>query len=867
MHANLKDASFEKWLSERPKWLQTFATRLLTDPTRPNQTEINEFTELCIRESKKELGVVYKTPPVGSFAQPQPSDMLRIDKLEKVIGVNAIKHNASLSFGETHLAVVYGANGTGKSGFSRLLKQACGARVKSELLPNVFSNGAVNPSAEIIVNHNKESKKLNWSSSRGTLQELRHVHVFDTQTAANYISTKNEATYEPQRMRFISALIGMSDAVAAVLEARKRSLVKVLSPMPPGYAGTIASKFFSSLKYTTTQEEINQAYEFSEDEKDERIILEASLKQTDIHERLNQLHQKKANFSRLSKELQTLKDGYADYAITQTITARIDATLKRKAANEDAAIVFENAPLDGIGQESWRLLWEQARAYSELLAYSAEPFPVTEGEARCVLCQQPLDFVAKKRFIEFENFVKGRMAAQADAAETKLANMISTSPPLINKEAWNIKLNILNIGLVATERIYEILCARRLAADQMTTMEEVPALDWTGIEVALKTSEATLLSEEKTLNELQQIDKREVHEKRLNELKAKEWLVPHKAAIETEVKRLHQVKIIEGAESITRTHPLTIKKNELAAAELAMGYQERFNKELTALGGKLIPVELKTIQEGKGKISFALVLKGNKKNVGTSVVLSEGETRIVALSAFLADITGIEQSAPFIFDDPISSLDQDFEERVAKRLVDLAETRQIIIFTHRLSLVTLLDDAVDHITNHAENAEIPSKVTISIKFLRTVGSFVGMTSAFNMREKPPKTAFNDIRNHILPSLRKHLEYGEIAEYDSKTKEVCADFRILLEISVEKVLLNDVVARFRRSVQTKGKIRALSKIQLRDCGLFDDLMTRYSYFVHSQPQELPVPLPSLDELEEDLNKIINWIAEFKIRAVA
>jgi ABC-type Mn2+/Zn2+ transport system ATPase subunit len=63
-------------------------------------------------------------------------------------------------------------------------------------------------------------------------------------------------------------------------------------------------------------------------------------------------------------------------------------------------------------------------------------------------------------------------------------------------------------------------------------------------------------------------------------------------------------------------------------------------------------------------------------------VLSEGEYRIVSLAAFLADVGGKDFSAPFVFDDPISSLDQDFEEAVVQRLVELSQERQVIIFTH-----------------------------------------------------------------------------------------------------------------------------------------------------------------------------------------
>lgn len=110
-----------------------------------------------------------------------------------------------------------------------------------------------------------------------------------------------------------------------------------------------------------------------------------------------------------------------------------------------------------------------------------------------------------------------------------------------------------------------------------------------------------------------------------------------------------------------------------------------------------MPVIPKSKPQGKGVITFGLDLVDAKPGYTPEAILSEGETRIVALAAFLADTTGSNQLAPFIFDDPISSLDQDFEERVVARLIELSNTRQVIIFTHRLSLIALVEAAIKSI--------------------------------------------------------------------------------------------------------------------------------------------------------------------------
>ena len=58
----------------------------------------------------------------------------------------------------------------------------------------------------------------------------------------------------------------------------------------------------------------------------------------------------------------------------------------------------------------------------------------------------------------------------------------------------------------------------------------------------------------------------------------------------------------------------------------------------------------------------------------------------MSIAAFLADVEAETASTPCVFDDPISSLDQDYEELTAARLVELCKVRQVIVFTHRLGL-------------------------------------------------------------------------------------------------------------------------------------------------------------------------------------
>ena len=242
--------------------------------------------------------------------------------------------------------------------------------------------------------------------------------------------------------------------------------------------------------------------------------------------------------------------------------------------------------------------------------------------------------------------------------------------------------------------LHAALIKRRADLDTADQIEMVAAFDWSPVNQALTDQSQTLGTEEKSLNELLQDGKRQQMEVRVRKLKGIQWLAQNKQSVLAERDRLIDVDQYGKATKLAATNTLTTKNNELAKSELDAGYQTRFAAELKLLGGSRLPVAPQSKTMGKGRTTFGLTLIGAKGSRPPEQILSEGETRIVALAAFFADITGSNQVAPFIFDDPISSLDQDFEERVVARLVNLAQTRQVIIFTHRLSLVTLLDAAV-----------------------------------------------------------------------------------------------------------------------------------------------------------------------------
>lgn len=549
--------------------------------------------------------------------------------------------------------------------------------------------------------------------------------------------------------------------------------------------------------------------------------------------------------------------GLSDEICNKYLKLKKEADLKRKVADEDVDKVLNLTSLDGIGTESWRLLWEQARQYSEKVAYKDDIFPNISEGARCILCQQPLDDVAKIRLTSFEEFIKGSIQRQATVAEK---NLKSFSNQIMNvPETGVVDLIISSCGIVDEKEIaliktvYNSYRLRRESLLNATSIEDiVKAPDVKFIEEyknEIKSfKEVALELESNNKNENKDIIK-----KNIVELEAKKWVYQQRENIYRELERLSMQNALEEAKKLTNTKAISAKKSEISNKVVTEEYINRFQNELRALGAYQIKVDLVKTKAQKGHIFHQIKLKNCKEKIKTREVLSEGEMRIVSLAAFLADVEVRKSSTPLIFDDPISSLDQEYEEATVERLVELSKNKQVIVFTHRISLLTLIEES-------AKKQNIQSNVISLRKEIWGAGE----PNETPINVKNPEKALNLLINERLSSANKILnEFGQ-AEYELIAKSICSDFRIIVERFVENKLLCDVVQRFRRSINTLGKLEKIPLITVDDCKLFEELMTKYSKYEHSQSIELPIFSPSIEELREDMEKLKKWNEEFKKR---
>lgn len=843
------------WLKNRPSWVQEAASLLLTKG-RLTEDDITGFVEKCLQESDSE-GTATDFSLPSSALQSQTAAPLRLSSISNVKGINALAPRSPLDFGLNHMTVIYGGNGSGKSGYVRILKHVCGARKPGILHPNVYASDPNSQSAEIKYKLGDEEKHVTWNTSGGIHADLRPVDIFDADCGRMYLEDESEVTYEPPALLFFPELISVCEQVAKRIDGMLGTHVAQIPQLPPAYTDSTGGKWYEGMNAQTPTDEVISYTKWDLEDETAIAELEKRLAEKSPADRARELRAKKQQIDTLIRGIEEFLPKLSDENCGRILALKKEKNVKSQTALAAAQKVFAGAPLEGIGSDAWKLLWEHARRYSEEHAYQRQAFPHLATDARCVLCQQPLSEDAQQRLLSFEEFIKGQAEREAKDAEKAFDQAIADIGEVPDVQATKSQCDACRLAyegdMPPIAVSYETIQQRKTKLLEIESVDELPKIpDCTTWLQSAKEQASGYVEMAKKCEKDAKSDTRPKLEIKLRELKARKWLSEQRTAIEAEIKRLKTVKRLEQAKRLTDTRGLSRKKGEIAEELITETFVNRFRNELVELGAARIKVELVKRRVDHGRVLHELRLK-NARSGSPQEVLSEGEHRVVSLAAFLADVTGKQQPAPFVFDDPISSLDQDFEEAVVQRLVRLSADRQVIVFTHRISLLVLLKE-------YGKRERREPKVTC----VRCESWGTGEPGDTPLFAKKPDKALNALLNERLTRARKVYEEKGQSTYSPLAKSICSDFRIILERMIEFELLADVVQRFRRKVTTEGKLSKLARVTSDDCKFFDDMMTKYSRYEHSQPDEAPVVHPTPDELNTDIESLSSWRTKFNGR---
>ena len=866
-----------EFASTRPAWQQDLIRRICTQP------EVSaEDIEQVLANLKAAVGIGTKQAliPLGTEHLRKPAsaqqDPVILAGISNVENANRLAGGQYMPFALNGITLIYGHNGSGKTGYARILKQVCRAR-RDKYEPmrgNVYEAASGAARAKISYVIGKAPREFNWEEGKQGVVDLSRISVFDAATEPLYADRQNEIEFLPFGLDVLPALGAACERFQERLRDEIDALTRSCSvPLPTQIAGTAADVLTRRLIITIpesglpSEDEIRRLATWSQSDAERLRAIEDELQRLSQPARAAaQCRRFKTSIDALLTRLKTSVD-----LLSEMMFLKYREQFERAHAARQAAVVaaqgrFDQDPLGkAVSSEAWRRLYQYAEEFNKV-AYPGEEFPATAKGRVCLLCQQRLGEEAGDRMQRFRAFVKDNSQKEAEREELNLRDMVRQLGNAAVPTASDVDLQFLDLS--ATEPTFEIVRSKlghfvdeaKSCRDRAIEclkgaipFDNLGALDRSSMGAAIEFS-ATL---ERRANVF---DQAVVGTDQTDRLKAEHTELLGRQRLNTCVeiaksRRYDLVKLhrLRQCKDQCDTTQISRKNTEFRRKYLTADFAARIKDEIKFLNLDYLPlkVEDKT-EKGTSYIGVGLNSISTARN---SNILSEGEFRALALACFLAEIATIPNHSGIVIDDPVSSLDHRHIKKVAVRLVKEAANRpQVIIFTHDLSFYYELWTAAAELRVPIQPHWVQH---ISGKGFGVVSKDEGPWQVKTTKERI------DVMNKLLqmmpdPDTVPHEKYAaHVEEFYSALRETW-------ERLVEECLLNSVVGRFQPGVATQS-LKGVSVTDEDHREVFFAMKKASEFSGHDWAKGREGSLPDKTSMARDLAVMDAYRKELKKRA--
>lgn len=677
-----------RFANEHDEWVRLIAGHVLDTGEALDPGQLDQVYRLFRQEKALDTRTEPAVPSLTlGFSNLETAEALIIDKLYDVNGVNALVAGAVIEPHEA-LTILFGENGTGKTGYSRIFKALAASRTADEvILGNVDTPSAQSQSATVNYRLGDHANTLTWTGERGVAPFTR-MSIFDGPCVNFHVDDDLEYTYVPAALALFNHVItGLKDVQARIDEAttQLRAGAQTLRDRFP--RDSTAYPFIETLGAATDLTAL-RAMADADPNVEERIdVLRQAIAALEANTVGAQITAT-AHLVRILAEAKAAASALTAFDATNYNELLQQRTALRSDYQQFRDELFGAADLPTAPEETWHEFIAAGQTYRQHLvdvgAHDAD---------RCLYCRQPLADAARSLITKYGDYLADKIrtditaADQAIAAATLALRHTATSDvesylaehadSETTREAFYSAVSEAYALVIGVQR--SITAAEPAALDAEHLARLVTAINEADNEAQRRLIGLKAQSEDRVRA---LADKK----KERDELIAAAELARSWPTIERQV---NDAKEADRLAILAKAIP-TLSRNLTSLAKTAsdqlinQNFETLFQEECEALRAPKLRVDFIGRQ---GKAQRRKMIGGKVK---PSKVLSEGEQKVLAMADFLAEARLAGITAPVIFDDPVSSLDHRRIREVAVRFARLADEHQVIVFTHDILLATNL---------------------------------------------------------------------------------------------------------------------------------------------------------------------------------
>lgn len=847
------------WADGHDGWVRRLVSYVMSARQPVSDVQTAELLALFLAEKGIE-GDMPEIEPDLEYASDASAaaEELRLTKLSAVCGVNALTKGEEINFAPG-LTILYGENGTGKTGYARVLKRLGGMRDAEAILPNIHLDAGESPSATINYDLGGTALELSWNDEFG-VPPFTRLSVFDSPAVNVRVDANINYVYIPAELSLFEYVTA---GVRAVQEAAKEHIKEILpttNPFIKGFQqGTTIFQQIETLGSASDLAELELLAVLPEGALDEKEALErlvASLTSNLAESALTAQEELTRTLLELG-ELADLVTGFDRDGYNEALAGAAQLRESYRQVREES---FGPGVLPGPPDDEWQRFVAAAQHYQDHLASPDYP---SDGD-QCLYCRQPLDEAAVDLIGRSASFLDDKLGSEIGSAERAVADL--------SKVLASVRLDGHRDAIerhVKAEHVDEVFgVARQLLGLLEKSKAEIAAgdrvsstelLDWatqlrTAIVGPMAVYEAGVV-EMKTQLKDREASIRENGDK-LRALNAKIDLdrrLPEIRAYVASAKKAERLRRVVDPLSKVLTSLTSVSK--VASQDLInRDFQALFEEECAALDSPNVQLEF------VGRKGQAQRRKSVTAEHRPSQTLSEGEQKTLALADFIAEARMGGSAAPIVFDDPVNSLDHRRLKEVADRIATLSEVRQVIVFTHNIWLATeLLGRCEERVKREKKDAGAESCRYYSISDDEHTGAKGFVTCDSGPRWDTP----GKLAGKVEVLLQEAAPLSGVSQ-EALVESAYGLMRSWCEVAVEETIFGDVTRRYRANVMMGGFKNVHPDRMQAAIDVVTDLFERACRFIpdHSQPLPTLSRRPSLAEAEADWKRAKDAIAVYR-----
>ncbi|WP_313513918.1 AAA family ATPase [Corynebacterium variabile] len=837
------------WASSRPWWQQKALARIATGEAL-GQQDHEEIARSLFEEPES-------APSGGWFTELVPTqatkdEPVRVVAVRGLSNVNRLASGQELTFEPDGITVVFGNNGSGKSGYARVIRSMVRTRHRADILPDVFAQSPSQQSGEVVftVGANERDVQLGQSVD----PDLSRVAFFDEQCGDTYLTAEAEISYRPAAVQLLDDLAAVCAGVRQVIDGWKQAISQSV-PLPDVDDLGPGGIFLQSLSASTTDDAISAAVACPSDV-DERLANQvneiARLRASDPAKEKRQLSATAVALETISQHIADLDKalGVDGQGRLHELSERVTTT--QRAADLASRNTFADEPLSGVGSSVWQVLWRAAEGYSKEV-YPEHIYPHTEEGSVCVLCQQRLTDEASDRLNRFHRFVTDTTTREAETAQRELERIRDgiAQLELVPRAVSSAMATVRQRDETLANSLDSLLEKLHIRKQAMVNGEQSIPVDTSMHLSRLKADAIHHRIQAEDVNAegfAEQLAEAQSEEKRLRDQIA---MHDGRGLIEAERSRLQKVAALNSKFSEANTRSITDKAGELTRRYVTEEARDRFAHEAERLGLERVTFKATKARQGAllHKVDFLKARPGAK----LVEVLSEGEQTALGFAGFLTEAHFDTSRSALVFDDPVSSLDHMKRESVARRIIALAEERQVVVFTHDIAFTMLLRKAAGE-----SNVSVATR---GIEQRRKVGpGFTTMDHPWTALDAAQR--IETLRREVADLRRNEIGIGE-GDYLREVENIAGHMSQTWERVISQVLAEPLVD-YRALEVRVGKLRVVGRVTAEDVKTYDDSYSRISGWAsrHDPHPELNYNPPSVDQLNNEIEVLATWLKKVK-----